>query len=84
MANANQDIFVVLHLIFKIYALHYALEIGLRNSQATKKVAAVNSCVKSKAETYPSENDAILRSVIPKSQDEIPNSQIPFLKFPTN
>ena len=35
----------------------------------------------SNADKYPSENEAILLSVIPNSQDAIPKSQIPFFKF---
>ena len=57
---------------------------GFKNSQLTKKNAAVPSCAMSMAERFPSENEAILLSVIPNSQKEIPKNHRPTLKFARN
>lgn len=53
---------------------------GFKNSQLTKKKAAVNNWIISNADRYPSENDAMLLSVMPNSHDETPKNQIPFLR----
>jgi len=62
----------------------YSLDVGFKNNHDAKKVAAVNNCVKSKADKYPSENEAIVRSHIPKTQHNTPNNQTPFLKLSKN
>ena len=57
---------------------------GLRSNQLTKKKDAVKSCTISTADKYPSARQAILLSVIPNNQDEVPSSQIPFFKLSKN
>jgi hypothetical protein len=56
-------------------------EAGFKNNQLTKKNQAVNNWVISSADKYPSAKAAMLRSRMPKIQEEVPRSQMPPLRF---
>lgn len=73
---------LIAHIYKSLFGAFYCcvLDVGLRNSQLTKKNKAVNNWTISKADRYPSAKEAILLSVIPNSQDETPKSQMPYLR----
>jgi hypothetical protein len=79
LTAAHCSLFAVRCLLFAAPCSRFP-DCGLRNSQLMKKKAAVNSWIVSMPDIEPSEKEAILRSMMPNNQKDIPKNQIPFLR----